>query len=901
MKLGPHWLREHRFWRPVADRDVDDELAFHLAMRAELLEDAGLDPQTARDTALQRFGDLTEVREQCIILSHERERRMKRLETWSAIQQHGRFAFRRLVAAAGFAVAVLLMLALGIGATTAVFCVVDGILLRPLPFEQPGRLVDLTHSIAISGRATVDQSDGTFLLYRRYATASFENMGAWRTRGANLGVSGADGIPERVAAAGVSAGFLPPLRVTPVHGRVFRPDDDRPGAPPVMILSAALWQRKFGGDPAIVGRRFVVDGVEREVVGVTPESFRYPEPATSVWFPLGLDPSRANPASFNYHVVARLRPGVERSAATAELDQYLPRLLDEFPAEIPREMWEQAHVHPVVTPLRDAVIGDVGRLLWILLGAVGLLLFIACANVASLFLVRAEGARRDLAIRMALGAGRGAVLAQYLSEALVLAIAGGVLGVLLALLGVHALRLSPAGADLPRLAEVGIDARVLLFAIGVTTLSAVAVSLLPVLRALRVAPGLVLKEASRSATTGRERQRARSTLVVAQVALALVLVAGSALMARSFARLRDVKSGFDASNVLTVRVALSGAAYAEPAARLRFFERALADIQALPGVRRAAVLDWVPLTDDHDDSAVQIEDQPLPSGAVPPDLPLTYVSSGYFATFGIPLVMGRTFERPDTDRPSDEVVISRALADRYWKGTSPIGKRLRAGLSGPWFTIVGVAEDVHMQSLELPPEELVYFSIARIDEKQVAVPSGVALAVRTTGDPAAISPALRAVFQAIDPALPTYDERPMAARLAASAARTRFVMLMLGVASLVALVIGMVGLYGVLAYGVTLRRREIGVRMALGATARDVTLMVARRGIVLAAVGVGAGLIGALAATRVLRGLLYGVSATDPIALALTCVTLFAVAAAASWLPARRAAAIQPMEALRRD
>jgi len=295
------------------------------------------------------------------------------------------------------------------------------------------------------------------------------------------------------------------------------------------------------------------------------------------------------------------------------------------------------------------------------------------------------------------------------------------------------------------------------------------------------------------------------------------------------------------------------------------------------------------------------EDQPLPAGAVPPDLPLTYVSPGYFATFGIPLVTGRTFERLDINRPSDEAVISRSLAERYWKGTSPIGKRLRPGLDGPWFTIVGVAEDVHMQSLDRPPEELIYFSIARVDDDGPDVPSGVALAIRTAGDPAAITPGLRNVFRTIDPALPTYDERPMAARLAASAARTRFVMLMLGVASLVALVIGMVGLYGVLAYGVTLRRREIGVRMALGATARDVTLMVARRGIVLAALGVGAGLLGALAATRVLHGLLYGVSPTDPVALVLTCVTLFAVAATASWLPARRAAAIQPMEALRRD
>jgi predicted permease len=904
MKLGPHWLREHRFWRRPADRDVDDELAFHLAMRAELLEDAGLDPRTARDTALQRFGDLAEVREQCITLSHERERRMKRLETWSAIRQHVRFALRRLAAAPGFAVAVLLMLALGVGATTTVFCVVDGILLRPLPFDQPERLVDLTHSIAIAGRSTIDQSDGTFLLYQRYARASFENMGAWRTRGANLGMpGGSDGDAERVAATGVTAGFFPTLRATALRGRTFKPGDDRPGAPRVMVISDALWRRKFGGDPAIVGRRLVVDGSEREVIGVMPGDFHYPDASTSMWFPLAFDPAQANPASFNFHVVARLRPGVDRNMAAAELDRYLPRLLDEFPADIPREMWEQAHVRPVVTPLRDAVVGNVGRLLWILLGAVGLLLFIACANVASLFLVRAEGARRDLAIRLALGAGRRAVLAQYLSEALVLAVGGGVLGVLLAVVGVHALRLSPAGANLPRLAEVSVDGRVLLFAIGVTTLSAVAVSLLPMLRSRRVAPGIVLKEASRSATTGRDRQRARSTLVVAQVALALVLVSGSALMARSFARLRDVQPGFDARNVLTVRVALSGASYAPAAARLRFFERALADIRAIPGVRNVAVADWVPLTDDHNDSVVQIEDQPLPSGAVPPDLPLTFVSADYFATFGIPLISGRTFDRPDITRPSDEVIVSRSLAEHYWKGTSPIGKRLRASLSGPWFTIVGVVGDVHMQSLELPAEELVYFPIVRIDEngRDADVPTGVALAIRTTGDPTAISPALRSVFRTIDPALPTYDERPMAARLAESTARARFVMLMLGVASLVALVIGMVGLYGVLAYGVTLRRREIGVRMALGASALDVTRMVARRGIVLALLGVSVGLLGALAATRVLHGLLYGVSPTDPVALVATCVTLFAVAALASWLPARQAAAIPPMEALRRD
>jgi putative ABC transport system permease protein len=902
MALGPHWLRERRFWKRPAAREIEDELSFHLAMRAELLEEAGLDASTARDLALERFGDLSDVRNRCLTISHERERRMKRLEILSALGQQLRHAGRRLRAAPGFATAVLLMLALGIGATTTVFSVVDGILLRPLPFDEPERLVDLSHTIAIAGRSTVDQSDGTFLLYRQHATRSFESMAAWRTSGANLGPSADAGAsPERVAAAGVTAGFFPTLRVVPVLGRAFGPDDDRPGAPPVMILSASLWKRKFGGNPAIVGQHIVVDGRPREVIGVMPDRFHYPETSTAVWLPLGLDRAHASPASFNYKTIARLRTGVSPAAAATELGLYLPHLLEEFPVDIPPEMFAQAHLAPVVKPLRDVIVGDVARLLWILLGAVVLLLSIACANVASLFMVRAEGAQRDLAIRMALGAGRATIIAQYLSEAALLGVAGGGIGVLLALLGVRALHLSPAGADLPRLTDVSVDSRVLLFALAVALLSAGAVSLLPVLRARRVAPALVLKESSRSATIGRDRQRARSTLVVAQVALALVLVAGSTLMARSFARLRDVEPGFVPEGLLTVRVALPRSSYGDASARLRFLDRVLAEVQALPGVRRAAVLDWVPLSDDSNDSVVQLEDHPLPSGTVPPDLPLTTVSPGYFATMGIPLVAGRDFAPPDIAKPSTEVVVSRALAERFWPAGDAVGKRMRPGLSGPWFTIVGIVGNVHMQSLEQPAEQLAYFPLVMLDERGPTVPSGVALAIRTTGDPAAITPALRGIFKAIDPGLPTYDERSMAERVAAAAARTRFVMVMLGVASLVALSIGMVGLYGVLAYGVTLRRREIGVRMALGATARDVTRMIARRGIALAALGVGTGLLGALAATRVMHGLLYGVSPTDPIALAGTCVVLLAVASFASWLPARRAASMNPMEALRRE
>jgi predicted permease len=900
--LGPDWLRERRFWRAAPDRDVDDELAFHLAMRAQLNEDGGMDPQSARDAALARFGDLTEVRARCLTLTHERERRMRRLELWSAARQHARHALRRLRGAPGFAAAVVAMLALGIGATAAVFGVVDGILLRPLPFAEPARLVGLSHSIQIAGLNTVQQSDASFLLYQRHARA-FDGVAAWRERDVNVAApSAAASGAERVVAVGVSASFFPVLGVRPLAGRGFVEGEDRVGAPPLVVLSEPLWRRKFGADPAIVGKRVVVDGQPREVVGVMPADFRYPSASTAIWYPLPLDPPHANPGSFNYTAVARLKPGVTAEAARADLARVLPRLLDEFPSDIPKAMFEQAHVTPIVTPLRDVLVGDVTHMLWLLLGAVVLLLLVACANVASLFLVRAEGAQRDVAVRNALGAGAGAIVAQYFGEAALLAAAGGALGVALAAAGMAALRRLPIGVDLPRLAEVGVDARVVLFALVVSALGALVVSLMPVLRARRIAPAVVLKESSRSATAGRDRQRARSALVVAQVALALVLVAGSALMARSFARLRDVRPGFDAEGLFTMRVALPLATYTDGARALAFYDRVLAEARAIPGVRDATVTEWLPLTSDHNDSAMEVEDHPLAEGEVPPDHPLVFATPEYFRTMQVPLLSGRTFTPEDAAHLPLEVIVSRAFAEKYWPGKDPIGKRLRQGLTKTWYTVVGVAGDVHLEALEKPAEQTIYFPLAIPDDSGRAdVTRAATVVVRTAGDPLRLAGPLRAAVRRVDPSIPTYAEQPMTAVLRASAARTRFVLVMLGVASLVALAIGAVGLYGVLAYGVTLRRREIGVRIALGAGSSDVSRMIARRGVVLAAIGVAVGLAGALAATRLLHGLLYDVSPTDPAALGATCAVLLGVAALASWLPARRAAAVDPMEALRRD
>jgi putative ABC transport system permease protein len=899
--LGPGWMRERRFWRRAADHDVDDELAFHLAMREELFEAAGLDRQAARDAALRRFGDVDDVRARCLTIATARERRMKHLELRSALRLQLGHAIRRLRGAPGFAAAVVLMLALGIGATTAVFGVVDGVLLRPLPFGEPDRLVGLSHILGVDGDRPVEQSDATYLLYRRDARA-FSGVALWRELDVNVAPgsqSGAsDAEAERVVAAAVDASFFSVLGAAPLVGRAFARGEDRPGAPAIVVLGEALWRRRFGADPQIVGRQITVDGRPREVVGIMPQRFRFPAEATGLWYPLAIDSARTMPLNFAYSGAARLRPGVTRMAAENELTRVLARLAEAYPG-LPTDIIERTRLQPVVTPLRDVIVGDVSRMLWLLLGAVALLLVIACANVASLFMVRAEGGAREVAVRRALGARAGAIAALYLGEGLVLAAAGGAAGFLLAAAAVRALRTGSTGIELPRLAEIAVDGRVLLFALTVALGSALMVSLLPALRARRIAPGAVLKESSRSATAGRDRQRARSWLVVAQVALALVLVAGSALMARSFDRLRNVQPGFDASGILTMRVALPRAAYRDAASVAQFHERLLGEALALPGVRGAAVTDWLPLADDGDNMGMDIEDRPLAADALPATHAVPKVGADWFRAMGIPLIAGRTFGPADAARPSTEVVVSRAFAARYWKGESALGKRLRPSGWAEWFTVVGVAGDVHLRALETPAEEAVYFPVVFRDPSGVRAPSTVAIAVRVAGDPANLTPALRAAAQRLDPALATYDERPMAAVLGAATARTRFVLLTLAAASAVALAIGAVGLYGVLAYGVALRRREIGVRLALGATTAEVTRMIAGRGVALAAAGVAIGLSVTLGIMRLLGGLLYDVSPTDPVALVATCSVLLGVAVVASWLPARQAAAVAPAEALR--
>ncbi len=624
-----------------------------------------------------------------------------------------RHAGRRLRRTPVFTATTLIVLVLGLGATTTMFAIVDGIVLRPLPYAQPEQLVDVSHSIAVSGITHVNESDASFMLYQRHNQV-FSGIAATRDRSANLGVkAGAPGEARRLSVTGVSANFFDVLRVTPMRGRTFVAGEDQTGAPRVVILSAGLWRRQFGAADNIIGQEILIDGIQRQVVGVMPAAFTYPSASTELWYPIPFDAAHSDPGSFNYQSIARLKPGVTREAATTDLTRILPRLLDEFQSDIPKAMFEQAHLAPVVTPLRDVIVGDAPRLLWILFAAVLAVWLIACANVANLVLVRAEGRQREMAVRTALGAGRGAVFTQYLSEATIVAAAGGAGSVALAAVAIRSLSSLPQGIDVPRLSDVALDGRVLVFALVATILTAFLVSLVPVLRARRIPIAAVLKESGRAATTGAERQRTRSALVVAQVALALVLVATSGLLARSFNRLRAVQPGWDSSNRVALRYSLPSTQYHTATAIAAFHERLLNSVRALPGVIDAGLTTWLPLSDDNSNSVVEVEDHPLPPNSVPPVHDYVNVSDDFFATMGIPVLAGGVFSRQDVARPQLEAVVSRAFAERYWKGASALGKRVRQGIDGPWSTVVGVVGDVHLASLEKPAPDAIYFPIVK--------------------------------------------------------------------------------------------------------------------------------------------------------------------------------------------
>jgi predicted permease len=810
-----------------------------------------------------------------------------------------RYAVRTLRRTPGFTVVAVATLAIGIGANAAIFSVVNAVLLEPLPFPDADRLVGIWHTAPGLGYDQIPLSGDTYAQIREYNSV-FEDVAVVNGGTATLTE---DGEPERVDALGVTHTLLPVLGVEPALGRNFTAEEDMPEAPDVALLSHGLWQRRYGGDPGLVGRTIQVDGSPVEVVGVLPEGFQFMQSDAEVFVPLGIDPANPPVGSFSVNGIGRLVEGRTAEVAEANLAPLVDRLLEaNRESENYVAFLENGQFGTLVNPLKEDVVGEVRQPLLILLGTVAFVLLIACANVANLVIVRSDARRREMAVRSALGAGRGVLSRQFLAESAALALAGGVIGVALAAAAVPAL-LSVAPDGLPRAAAVGVDATVLAFSAGLVLVSVVLFGVLPMIRSFSSTAFGALTSA-RGATAGRDRHRLRNLLVAGQTALALILLVGSGLMLRSFDALRSVDPGFEAEGSLVFRLSLPPTTYETAQSAASFHQQLMERIATLPGVESVGAVDYVPLTGNGSGTAHRIEDKPVGPGDLPPMLWYKYAAPGYFETMRIGLVAGRTLERADHEQQLPNVVVSKHLAERIWPGEDALGKRVSFASSDTvlaWYSVVGVVDDVRDQGLNEDVRDLVYYPMVGANGDEDWRSLDMTYVVRTAGPPTSLAGPLRAQVWEMDPNLPVADMRPMADILAESTARTSFTMMALAVAALVALLLGAIGLYGVVSYVVSERTREIGVRMALGAEKSEVQRMVVTQGVKLALMGLVVGLVASLALTRLLGSLLFGTSPTDPVTFATTSLVLLAVGTLASYLPARRASTIDPVASLRSE
>jgi predicted permease len=811
-----------------------------------------------------------------------------------------RTTLRKLRQSPGFATIAVLTLAVGIGANSAIFSIVNAVVLRPLPYPEPDRLVALMHTAPGLDLPEMPQSPATFLRYRDHARL-FEGIALFSNSGVAL--TGDVGPPERVEVTIASPALFSILGVAQQTGRLFVEEDARPGAPPVVLLAHSLFEQRFGGDPEVVGRSLAVDGQAREVVGVLPRGFSFPDPGIDLYVPATIDPANAPLGSFSALAIGRLGAGVSLEEAETELDALITDLPSVFPEDSAARVLANAGFSAFVRPYREMVLGDVSSVLWLLLGSVGLVLLIACANVTNLFLVRTEGRQREIAVRTALGASRAGLVRSFVTESCLLGLLGGVFGLLLAVAGLRVLvRLEPG--NIPRLDEIGIDGGVLLFTFGLSLFAGLLFGLLPALRSATPRLSLVLKEGGRS-NVGRERHRARHLLAATQIALALVLLVACGLMVRTFAALSRVDPGFRAEGLLTFRIHLPEREYADGTQVASFHQELLDRLEALPGVTSAGAVSALPLADQIDGAGHAFEDFPREEDAPPPVLFRKLASEGYFDTMGIPLLEGRTLTRADHEERRQVALVNRAVAEHYWPGKSPLGRRIAPGRvdedDDEWYTIVGVVGDVKDAQLNRPPRELVYYPMAAGDPESAQVARGMSFALRTDGDPRAlVEPAQRTVWAA-DPDLPIAPVETMTARLREARARWSFTLALLAIAAAMALLLGSIGIYGVISYLVTQRTAELGLRMALGARGRDLTGMVLRQGLALALAGIAPGIVAALFLTRSMSAILFEVRPFDPSTFVAAPLLLLAVALVACWLPAARAGRLHPVEALRHE
>ena len=880
------------FRKNQVDRELDEELGAYLEMEAAEKIRQGVSRKDAlREVRLER-GSLEVTKE--IVRSGGWEFFVE--TCWRDL----RYGVRMLCKKPGFTIIAAATLALGIGANTAIFSVIDRVLLQPLPYPHPEELVAVWHTAPGLNIKDLSSSDSCYFIYREQSR-TFQDIGLYRNDSVNItGMA----EPERVSALDVTDGVLPILGLRATLGRTFTRADDSPGSAKSVMLSFGFWQRKFGGDRSVIGKTITVDGELRQVIGVLPRDFHFGGRDIAMLLPLQLDRAYTFLGNFSYESVARLKPGVTLAEANADVARMLPIVQKSFPMPVglnPKTL-EDARIGPNLRTLKQEVVGDMDKVLWVLMGGVGFVLLIACANVGNLLLVRAEGRQRELAIRAALGASKGRIAASLLLESFLLALLGSALGLSLAY-GALRVLVATAPAGLPRINEIAINGPAVLFTLVLSLFVSLLFGCVPAFKYAAVPQLTALRESGRSMSESRHRHRARSALVVSQVALALVLLVSAGLMIRTFRALIEVDPGFVMpSDIQTFRVDIPYTQVKEPERVMRIEEEILHKIEAVPGVSSVSLSMSVPLDGNQTTGPAFEKDRTYSQG----ELPLhrfRFVAPGFFKTLGTPLVAGRDLTWSDIYNKVPVAIVSERMAREYWHDpASALGKQIRVSPKDDWREIVGVVGDVRDDGVDKEAPSSVYWPIltSEFEGNELDVIRSVAFCMRASraGSASLMEDVQKAVWS-VDSDLPIADAHTLEYYYSKSMARTSFTLTMLGVAGGMALLLGVVGLYGAIAYSVSTRTHEIGIRVALGAEPEDVLKMVVRGGFKLAGFGVGIGIAAALVSTRYLATLLYGIKPTDPLTFATVALLLIGVALLASYIPARRATKVDPMVALR--
>jgi predicted permease len=816
------------------------------------------------------------------------------MQTWL------RRALRSLKRTPVFTVAVTVTLVLGVGSVAAMFAIVYGVLLAPLPYGHPDRLISV--GLQTPELRRIQQPPAVYFTYKRFARR-VSDVGFYRTGNANIWTDGDGDAPERVTATWVTASTIPLLQVTPILGRSFTSDENRTDGPNVVILSESVWRTRFNSARDVIGKTLNVNSVPRQIVGVMSDRFSFPAADTRLWLPVRIDPRSTTAGDFTYTGVARLAPNATAGDAQRVLARVLPHVAELFPrleSGTATATWlAEAKPTPVVVPLHTEVTSGIARTLWMLAAAAGLVLLVAWANVVNLMLIRADGRQLELAVREALGASRLRIVTHFLGESLVLSTTAAALALLAAWGAVRAL-VAFGPADVPRLSELTVGLTTVWFVVVVAVVGAIVCAAVPAIRIRRRSLSINLRDGGRGETAGKTRQRLRASIAAMQIAVALVVSAGSALLLRTFHRLYEERPGFDATDVMTIWTQLPFARYGDSSS-VNFYARLTELVGKIPGTRAVGLTTRLPLgAGETRELSVRVEGDGRALS-----LPIDVVDDGYLATMRIPLIAGRVFQRLGVQRDGD-VIISQRAAATIWhdpRGTAALGRRLALDPSGPTYTVVGVVGDVRDRDLATAPAAVVYMPQV-VPIAPGAEPSArhtMALVVRTAGPPAAIVPVVRRIVRDLDPTVPIFNAEAMSDVVRASTGRLSLTLALMTAAAAITLVLGTIGLYGVMAYMVALRTREFGVRVALGADPRQIARAVAMRGLRLIAGGVAAGFILYAMAAPFLRAFLYGVSAGDPVTLVGVTLALVGTASLASWVPARRAARVDPAEALRAE